>query len=289
MTGAGAMARAVLGSMVRGSGRGPALAVLLGLASAGAAVDARAQALNMGAGGGNTPIEIFADNGIEWQQDNLVFLAKGNAKAVRGEVTVLADQLTAFYTERKDGTTEIYRLDADGTVRIKSPSQVASGDKAVYDVTREILVLSGNRPNLVTPDTRITADQQLEYWEQRQMAVARGKAEAEKDKRRVRADVLAAFFRKTKTGENKVYRVDAYDNVSVLTERDRAYGDRGVYNVETGIVTLTGSVRIERGKNELQGCKAEVNLNTGISRLFSCPGGRTKGTLVPGAKEGTGK
>ncbi len=251
----------------------------------GAAV---AQSLNLGAGD-ETPIEIFADNGIEWQQDNLVFLAKGNAKAVRGDITVLADQLTAFYTERSGGNTEIYRLDADGSVKIKSPSQTASGEKAVYDVGREILVLSGGTPKMVTSDAVITARQQLEYWEQRQMAVARGKAEAVKDNRRVLADVLAAFFRKTKEGESKVYRVDAYDNVSVLTERDRAYGDRGVYNVETGIVTLTGSVRIERGKNELNGCKAEVNLNTGISRLFSCPGGRTKGTLLPGSGDRTGK
>ncbi|MEQ8505588.1 MAG: LptA/OstA family protein [Rhodospirillales bacterium] len=260
--------------------------VLAGLT--GLAGGAAAQSLNLGSGS-DTPIEIFADNGIEWQQDNLVFLAKGNAKAIRGQVTVLADQLTAFYTERPDGTTDIYRLDADGKVKIKSTNQVASGDKAVYDVTRETLVLSGGKPNLVTPDTVITANQQLEYWEQRQMAVARGKAEAIKDKRRVRADVLAAFFRKAKSGETKVYRVDAYDNVSVLTDRDRAYGNRGVYNVETGIVTLTGSVRIERGKNELQGCKAEVNLNTGISRLFSCPGGRTKGTLMPNSAEKSGK
>jgi lipopolysaccharide export system protein LptA len=276
MTGARRLAAAALFGLV------------LGGLVAGPSGAARAQSLNLGAGD-QTPIEIFADNGIEWQQDNLVFLAKGNAKAVRGDITVLADQLTAFYTERPGGNTEIYRLDADGAVRIKSPSQTASGEKAVYDVGREILVLSGGTPKMVTSDAVITASQQLEYWEQRQMAVARGKAEAVKDKRRVRADVLAAFFRKTKGGESKVYRVDAYDNVSVLTDRDRAYGDRGVYNVETGIVTLTGSVRIERGKSELEGCKAEVNLNTGISRLFSCPGGRTKGTLLPGATGKTGK
>ncbi|MAN80202.1 MAG: hypothetical protein CMM77_12775 [Rhodospirillaceae bacterium] len=264
-----------------------AVAVLAG-ALAGLSGGAAAQSLNLGAGD-DTPIEIFADNGIEWQQDNLVFLAKGNAKAVRGDITVLADQLTAFYTERPGGNTEIYRLDADGSVKIKSSSQTASGDKAVYDVGREILVLSGGTPKMVTSDAVITAQQQLEYWEQRQMAVARGKAEAVKDDRRVLADVLAAFFRKTKEGDSKVYRVDAYDNVSVLTERDRAFGDRGVYDVETGIVTLTGSVRIKRGKNELEGCKAQVNLNTGISRLFSCPGGRTKGTLSPGATRNTGK
>lgn len=248
--------------------------------------DARAQALNLGGAGGNqTPIEIFADNGIEWQQDNLVFMAKGNAKAVRGGVTVYADQLTAFYTERTGGTTEIYRLDADGKVRIVSANQTAKSDKAVYDVLREILVLTGGKPRLETPDSTITANQQLEYWQAKQMAVARGDAVATRDDRKVKADVLAAFFRQVKGGESKVYRVDAYDHVSVITDKDKAYGDRGVYNVESGIATLTGSVRIERGQNELRGCKAEVNLNTGISKLFSCPGGRTQGRLVPKSVE----
>ena len=91
-----------------------AAVLLAGWASLWAAGGAQAQSMNLGSGD-DTPIEIFADNGIEWQQDNLVFLAKGNARAVRGGVTVLADQLAAFYTERADGTTDIYRLDADGS------------------------------------------------------------------------------------------------------------------------------------------------------------------------------
>lgn len=248
---------------------------------------AHAQSLNLGSGKNSVPVEIFADDGIEWQQDNLIFLAKGNARAVRGGVTILADQLTAFYAEKADGSTDIYRLDAEGNARIKSANQTASAHKAVYDVNREILVLSGGKPKLVTPDAVITATQQLEYWEKRQMAVARGDAVAVRDKRRIKADVLAAFFRKEKNGETKVYRVDAYDNVSVITDKDRAFGSRGVYNVPTGIATLTGAVRIERGNNELQGCKAEVNLNTGISKLFSCPGGRTQGRLQPKSTQKT--
>ena len=44
-----------------------------------------------------------------------------------------------------------------------------------------------------------------------------------------------------------------------------------VYNVESGIATLTGSVKLVRGKNVLTGCSAEVNLSTGISKIFSCP------------------
>ncbi|MEK9673256.1 MAG: LptA/OstA family protein [Rhodospirillaceae bacterium] len=281
---------AIFGRAADRAGAAAAVCWMAAAAIGFAAGQAAAQGLNLG--GGNVPIQIFADDGIEWQQYNLIFLARGNARAVRGGVTVLADQLTAFYAEKSDGTTDIYRLDAVGKVRIKSENQTALGDKAVYDVTREILVVSGGKPRLVTPDAEITATQQLEYWEKRQMAVARGKAVAIKGKRQVRADVLAAYFRKVKGGGSKVYRVDAYDNVSVLTDKDRAYGTRGVYNVESGITTLTGQVTIERGKNELKGCKAEVNLNSGISKLFSCPGGRTQGTLQPRSgdkKSGTKK
>ena len=68
--------------------RGGLIAAMLaaGLAPASGAL---AQSLNFGKGDSDQPIEIFADNGIEWQQENLIFLARGNARAVRGQVTVL--------------------------------------------------------------------------------------------------------------------------------------------------------------------------------------------------------
>ena len=46
-----------------------------------------AQSLNFGDGNGQ-PIEIFADNGVEWRQNTLVFIARGNATVVRIDVTV---------------------------------------------------------------------------------------------------------------------------------------------------------------------------------------------------------
>ena len=44
---------------------------------------AKAQGLNFGNGDADVPIEIYADKGIEWQQDTLTFLARGNARAIR--------------------------------------------------------------------------------------------------------------------------------------------------------------------------------------------------------------
>ena len=121
----------------------PVLAVLLAGAWLFSATGVSAQSLNFGAGESDLPIEIFADDGIEWQQENLIFLARGNARAVRGDVTVYADELRAYYRERQDGGTDIWRLDANGKVRIKTPRETAFGRKAIYQVDEGILVLSG--------------------------------------------------------------------------------------------------------------------------------------------------
>jgi lipopolysaccharide export system protein LptA len=256
-----------------------------------AATPASAQGLNFGGAKSDQPIEITADNGIEWQQDALVFLARGNAKAVRGDVTVLADELRAYYREQKGGGTEIWRLDALGNVRIKTPKETATGRQAIYQVDLGVLVLTGGKVRLVTATDTITADKQLEYWEKKQMAVARGNAYAVRDNKRLRADVLAAYFRPDKAGDNKLYRVDAFDKVTIITEQDTATSERGVYNVESGIATLTGSVQLTRGENVLNGCRAVVNLNTGISNLYSCPATgsgpreRARGLLVPNTKK----
>ena len=244
-----------------------------------------AQSLNFGSG--DIPIEIDADNGIEWQQDSLVFVARGNARALRGEVQVLADELRAYYRKSTDGATEIWRLDAIGSVQIKSTEGTAFGDKALYDVDNSVLTITGKNLRLVSGQDWLTARDQLEFWEKKQMAVARGNAVAKRADKKLNANVLAAYFRKNKKGDTGIYRVDAFDDVKILTDKDQASSERGVYNVETGIATLTGSVQITRDSNVLNGCSAEVNLNTGVSKLHSCgtPGTRVQGSFRPEKKK----
>lgn len=263
------------------------IAVLLAAALA-ATGGARAQSLNITAGGGSgEPIEVHAQNGIEWIQDRQIFLARGNARAVRGEVEVLADLLRAYYRER-GGSTEVWRLDAEGSVKIHSPSEAVYGELAIYDVDKSILVVRGGDLRFEAGSDVIRADRQLEYWETRKMAVARGNAVAVRDDKTLRADVLAAYFRRQSDGSTRVFRVDAFDDVTIVTAKDTVTADRGVYNVESGIATLAGSVTIKRGENVLTGCSAEVNLNTGVSRLFSCDqntGQRVEGLIQPGSQD----
>jgi len=263
-----------------------ALAILLSWSSG-----AGAQALGLPNQKNDQPVEIHADQGIEWQQDAQAYIARGNAKATQGDTTVHADTLTAFYRKGAEGRSQIWRIDADGSVRITTPRQTAYGTKGVYDVEKGIFVLTGS-PRLVTETDKIFAQDSLEFWEAKSLAVARGRALAIRGDRRLQADVLTAHFAKGKDGKNEVTRIEAFDHVHISTPEEVVRSQRGVYNVRTGIVVLRGSVKITRGKDQLNGDAAEVNLDTGVSRLLSGGSGQVKGIFEPqsrGPRRETGR
>ncbi|WP_417783566.1 LptA/OstA family protein [Terasakiella pusilla] len=249
-----------------------------------------AQDINLASGSTSAPLEIYADNGIEWQQNEKLIIAQGNAVAKRANVTVNAEELRAYYFDEASDAgdnTNIHRLEALGGVTITSDTETATGDRAVYDLKRAIMVMSGGRPTLRTPDDTISADGTLEYWEERAQAVARGNATAVREGREIKADVIAALFRKNKQGQSEVHRVNAFGNVVIITKTEHVTADKGVYNVNSGVATLTGSVKIKRGGNILNGCSATVNLKTNVSRLKACAGtndNRVRGLVLPTTK-----
>jgi lipopolysaccharide export system protein LptA len=104
---------------------------------------------------------------------------------------------------------------------------------------------------------------------------------AVREDKRLSADVLVGHLARDAQGGEKIDRIDAFDNVAIVTPTDIVRGNQGVYNVETGIATLTGSVKITRGDSQLNGDRAEVDLNSGQSRLLSGPGGPVRGVFVP--------
>jgi lipopolysaccharide export system protein LptA len=280
------------------------------LAAAGAAATARAQNLDLSQGG---PIEVTASDGIEWRQAEQVVIARGDARAVRGGVTVEADRLIARYRPRGGATTpaepgaapqgnEIWRLEAAGNVRITTATDRATGERAVYDMDQAVMVLSGRGLRLVTPQQTITARDSLEYWSQRRMAVARGGARVESsDGRCVAADTLVGYFVEDRLpgggtrpaataspaaggaaavpGEgSRLEKVEAFGNVEIRTESEVVRGDRGVYSPVDGRARLVGRVRITRGENHIEGEEALVDLRAGTARLL---GDRVRGLIVP--------
>ncbi|NKC29710.1 LptA/OstA family protein [Falsiroseomonas selenitidurans] len=301
----------------------PAILLLAALARPGAAP---AQSLDLNQGG---PVEITASDGIEWRQQEQVVIARGAARALRDGVAVDADRLIARYRPRGGAGAqpaatpgesplsggEIWRLEAEGSVRVTSATETAEGERAVYDMDQAVMVLSGRGLSLTTPEQRITARDSLEYWPQRRMAVARGNAlVVTSDNRRIAAETLVAYFLDAPTEGaparapapapapapgarppiaglpgadegSRIDRVEAYGNVEIRTADEVVRGARGVYSPHTGLARLVGGVRITRGENQLNGQEAIVNLRTGVSRLVSAPGARVQGLVVPGQQQ----
>jgi len=285
-----------------------ALLALPGLAAAQAAAP-QAQKPGMSLGfdagkGGDKAIQVEADQGIEWRQSDRVYVARGNARVKRGNATVSADIITAHYRPTKGaaptkptasgddpaGGTEIYYVEADGHVRFATETQTVTGDRAIYDLDQATVVVTGKNLKLETPKDVVTARDSLEWWDQKQLAVARGDATAVREGKRVSADVLMAEVERDEKGGQHISRIDAQGNVVLVGKDEVGRGDSGVYNVETGIATLVGHVKLTRGENELRGNYAVVDLNKNVGRLLGSPpsdtltGGkpqRVEGLIVP--------
>ncbi len=225
--------------------------------------------LDLASGSKDMPIEITADNGIEWQKNKEILIASGNAKASRGGITVLAEVLRAYYRKKTTGGTDLYRLDAAGGVKIFSDTESMEGQTAVLDFEQAILKVDGKKVIYKAGPDTITANQQMEYWERQKMAVARGNAVAIHKDKTLRADVLKALLRKNKTGRSEVYIIEAFNNVLIVSDKDRLRSDSAIYKLDSGIVTLKGNVSIIRENSILKGDLAEINLKTGISKLLT--------------------
>lgn len=167
--------------------------------------------------GAEGPIQITAKQGIEWRQKDQEVIATGGAQAVRGSVTVDADQLIAHYRKKpgstppaagtaapapadpesilNNGNSEIYEIEAIGNVHIFTPTDNAFGDHAVYNMDSAVLVLTGQHLKLTTLHDVITAKDSVEYYSVKRQAIARGDALiVADDGRSIAADVLIGYL-----------------------------------------------------------------------------------------------
>ena len=298
------------------------------------ATAALAQNLGLGPNDGTekAPVNITADNGIEWRQAEHVYIARGNVKTVRGKVTVYADEMRAYYRPAKGsgtpasaakppttpapappapaadkkpppgplassaetaGSTEIYRLEAQGHVRFVTDTQTATGEHAVYDVDQALLVMTGDNLKVVTAHDTITARDSFEWYDTKQTGVARGNAVDNHDGKHVAGDILVALLEHPQGQAAHIKRVDAEGHVFVSSQDQIGRGDHGVYNAEAGTVTLSGHVRLTRDNNEMRGEYGVVDLNRNVGHLLPAAPGtpvaggprqRVEGLIIPNQK-----
>ena len=140
------------------------------------------------------PIEVTSRDGMEWRQEEQVIIAKGDAKAVRGTVTVTADQLVAHYRKKAA------RPELPAPRRRPRTTRPAPHHRRIPATTRSTVWSGGQRPHLhrdrpglrrqgdlrhgpgragltghdlhiITPQQTMSARDEMEYWSQKHMAV----------------------------------------------------------------------------------------------------------------------
>lgn len=260
------------------------------------------------------PITITASQGVNWSQKAQTITAVGNATAVRGDVTITADQLVAHYTKKPgakgasnqagdelgQGASQLTELDAIGNVHIFTATDNAWGDKAVYDMGQQVLVLTGQNMKLTTPDDVLTARDSIEYYTGDHKAIARGNAHiVAKDGRSISADVIVGYFAAPPAGQKpadkapagssmldasgNLQRVEAFGHVVIQTQSETVTGNRGVYLPPSGKARLGGDVHITHGDNKLSGSDALVDMKNNTATIIATPGGQVSGVVIPGS------
>lgn len=270
-------------------------ALILGLCSAAWSQDSTESAAG-GSGGGfgldndnDDPIEISADNGIEWKRDARTYTARGNALAQQGSTSIAADTLIAYL----DDNDELSNWEAIGNVKISTSQSTSYGDRADYQESTRLLVLTGQNLKVVTESQTVTARDQIEYWRDKDAVVAKGNVVIVRSEKNtiIKSDEATAYFRdktddpatpEDETGDgSEVYQVEAEGHVRVDRKEQTAFSDHLAYNPDTEVAILTGNVVIHSKDNTYKGARAELDLQKDISRLLPAPGQRVFTTINP--------
>ncbi len=231
---------------------------------------------------GGEAMQIQAAEALEWRQEEHQFVAIGDAVVTRGDVTISAQRMVADYREDAAGKIEIYRFSAEGGVVIERGEERITGGLAVYDVDSGVFTMTGGNLGLTNGETTITATRSLEYRERELLAVALGGVHVSREDEDLWAERVAGRFAESGGEAPEIVFIEASGGVRIETPTDIVTGDSGTYDLRTSIATLSGSVKLTRGDNQLNGEYAEVNMETGVSRLTGSPqGGRVSGLLVP--------
>jgi len=196
------------------------------------------------------PLEITADKALEWNQTDKTYVARGNALAQQGALSIKADVLTATYDGANGNTSDISSLTADGHVTLTSGTDVATGEKATYDLKSGQAVLSGGRPKII-----------------------------QDNKNTLESDVVTVW-----TKNNVLDHAEATGNVIITSGDQTATGDKATYTAAGNTAELIGHVKINQGNNTLEGDKAQIDLTTHISKMTTDKKTqRVKGVFYPGA------
>ncbi|MDA0367976.1 MAG: lipopolysaccharide transport periplasmic protein LptA [Proteobacteria bacterium] len=131
----------------------------------------------------------------------------------------------------------------------------------------------------------IAADALVVQQEQ-QIAVFSGNVDAQQGNMKLRAEKLWVHYQGDTGGDTAqaISKIDAQGKVFFSSGDETAEGDQGTYDVDNGVIVLTGRVVLTQGGSVIKGNRVVLDLNTGKSTMDGGEAkgdGRVRGLFVP--------
>ena len=218
------------------------------------------------------PIEIYAEDSIEWHKNEKKYLALGNARASSGSMSLTYVRIEAFYDEKEGSDMDIKLIKAHNKVVITDKKlKIVGGKLAEYNLKKDYFSIFGQKLLLTSEDNRLKSNNKMEYWRQKGIAIATGNATAIKGTEFIIKSEKLVWYVDEVEEKMNVKKILGFNNVSIRTNNEVAFSDKALYNRENGICKLFGNVKLQRGASFFTGEYAEVDLNKGISKLLPAP------------------
>jgi lipopolysaccharide export system protein LptA len=130
-----------------------------------------------------------------------------------------------------------------------------------------------------TAPIEITSDA-LEVRQAEDLAIFSGEVVAGQGTLRLTADRVEVAYDEAAEGDPEtgtIRNMQAHGNVFISNGAETAQGEQAEYDVDSGLITMIGSVVLTQGKNVISGQRLVINLNEGQGRME----GRVKSIFAP--------
>lgn len=233
------------------------------------------------------PVQISGDRfEIHGKENTATYSGHVLVKVERKNATLQCDQLIAHYTAKQD----VERIECVGGVEASQGDKWAKGDRADFDNTNGTIVVTGN-PEARQGASRVTGERfvidlvkdTLRGENVKTLAVQTG---AEK---KVPVQIVGDVFEvqgkkntaswsghvKVKRGptnincerltahygeDQQVRRAECAGNATAQDGDKWARGERAVYDVPQGLITITGNPEAKQGPNRMTGTRFVIDL-----------------------------
>lgn len=224
-------------------------------------------------------LEIEASGFLEWNQENKSYIAKGDAIATQGGRTIEADEIIAFYASEENR--DITRIQAAGSVKFSDVLGSGYSDRLHYEMNTLTVTLNGNENYFESEEFTAQSSNQIQFNELDGILNLQDDAMISiSEARKIEAQRLEIEL----SDEGNVTTINAEGDVKLTEKAGRiAYSGSAFYEAENGNMTLSDSVEILDGNNQLRGDKAIINVETGYSKILAgSENKRVTGKLILG-------